>query len=164
MIGQRRWKIFQYDGWHHDGLWFSVFRAPAYIAEDGEHWDFAEGAGRVFVYQDPWQDEESERQEEAVREIYSKAMQKWDTLDQNKAWFEEFVILPYENILAIDETGDEFLSGPHIYVGRFERESGPFLPGRLTKLESAGRFSEKTCDPDPDKRVEIFERMTSRDK
>ena len=41
LIERRRWRVLQCERCHHDGVWFSVFRAPTYIADDGESWDYA---------------------------------------------------------------------------------------------------------------------------
>jgi Restriction endonuclease len=78
LIERRRWRVIECEGCHHDGVWFSVFRAPAYIADDGESWDYAEGTGQLFLhsFQDPWRTAESENDEEVKRPIHAKAMEK----------------------------------------------------------------------------------------
>jgi hypothetical protein len=166
LIARRRWKVLQCEECHHDGIWFSVFRAPAYIADDGKSWDYAEGTGQVNVdrFQDPWRTTESEHEEELQQAIYAAAMKKWETLDSNRAWLEQFLVLPYDNILAIDETGDDCFDGPHIYVARFDGKAAPFLPGVSTKLETIDRYSPRRCRADPEKRVQIFDRKTFSDK
>ena len=112
-------------------------------------------------HDDPWCTDESEREEEDQRAIHAKAMRKWDTLDRNKAWLEQFLVLPYDNILAIDETGDDFFGGPHIYVARFDGKTAPFLPGVSTKLKTVDQYSPRGCHADPDKRVKVFDRLES---
>jgi hypothetical protein len=162
-IERRRWKVFRFEGCHHDGIWFTVFRAPAYIADDGEHWDYAEGTGRIFLdpFEDPWRAAESEREDDVQRVAYSAAMTKWDTFNHDRAWLEEFLVLPYDNILALDEEGDDVFKHPQIYVAVFDGKAAPFLAGLRVKLETIDRFSLRYCAADPDKRVEIFDRLSS---
>lgn len=162
-IERGRWKVFRFEGCHHDGIWFTVFRAPAYIADDGEHWDYAEGTGRIFLdpFEDPWRAEESKREEDVQRVAYSAAMTKWDTLNHDRAWLEESLVLPYDNILALDEEGDDVFKHPQIYVAMFDGKAAPFLAGLRVKLETIDRFSLRYCAADPDKRVEIFDRLPS---
>jgi hypothetical protein len=161
LIGRRRWKVFQFEGSHYDGLRFCVFRAPAYIADDGQHWDYAEGCGRVFLHssQDPWRTNESEREEEEARALHHAAMEKWETLGRSRAWLEEFLVLPFDNVLAIDESGDDIFNEPHIYVSRFDGRSFPFLPEKFCQLQTIDRFSQIACNGDPANRVQIFERL-----
>ncbi len=39
-----------------------------------------------------------------------------DIPEQNRAWLEIVVFIPYERIINIDKDGDEYFRHPHIYV------------------------------------------------
>jgi hypothetical protein len=53
-------------------------------------------------------------------------MDVWEKLpDKNKAWFESWGVVLYEEILDIDERGDEWAEYPHVYV-LFEHDGRPF--------------------------------------
>jgi len=45
-------------------------------------------------------------------------LDEWDKLqEQEKAWYEAFVVLPYENVLDFDAEGDDvFSEGIHIFT------------------------------------------------
>lgn len=55
-----------------------------------------------------------------------------------EAWFERKALIPYDAILDIDELGDEYVDGPHIYVP-FNSISGPFS-GYSVSVESADSY------------------------
>jgi hypothetical protein len=35
-------------------------------------------------------------------------------------------VIPFDSIIDVDDKGDEFFSGPHIYAVPFSKEPGPF--------------------------------------
>jgi hypothetical protein len=67
--------------------------------------------------------------------------------------------LPYENVIDIDEKGDEFFDGPHIYVADFDHERGPFRRYTHINLETIIRWAPRRARVDPKARVEKFARM-----
>jgi hypothetical protein len=84
-------------------------------------------------------------------------MAVWDALPEaNKGWFETLAIVRFEDILDIDELGDDYVKEPHLYVP-FEPARGPF---RLyfEKLETIERFNSRTANPHASEmtRTEIF--------
>jgi hypothetical protein len=70
--------------------------------DDGVHWDYAETMDDSIVsgHQNPWYAES----EEDRFESRSAAFGIWDKFpEHNRAWFEIEHILPFENMLDIDE-------------------------------------------------------------
>lgn len=139
-----------------DGVRVLVERHFAFLDSDGEHWDFAEkmNDARPAPYHDPWRGEiePSEHENRAV------ALEIWNSLpEENKGWFEVHAVLPYENILDIDEEGDEYSDAPHIYTVPWVRGRGPSADVKWVTLKTIGR-GERRVDPDPENRVQKFPR------
>jgi hypothetical protein len=85
-------------------------------------------------------------------------MEIWAALPQDeRSWFLSYAVVPYENVIDIDDKGDEFFEGPHIYATDFVPVQGPFS-GWYGMVETAvDRFSApRTAEPDPATRVEKF--------
>jgi hypothetical protein len=81
----------------------------------------------------------------------------WDALPEaNRGWLEVLAIVRFEDILDIDEIGDDYVKEPHLYA--------PFEPGRgpfrlyVDKLETIERFNSRTASPHAPEmtRTEIF--------
>lgn len=72
-------------------------------------------------------------------------------------------MLPYENVIDIDEKGDEWFEGPHIYVAEFDPVRGPFRDYRRVKLATTVQWAPRQADPDPKARIEKFPRMPELD-
>lgn len=152
-----RWHVLTYKGSFSDGLHFVCARHFAYLGEDGEEWDYAEcmNDGPVDSSQNPWR----ERDDYDDSEARSAAMATWDAFPRNtKAWYEVLAVLPYENILDVDEKGDEYVQNPHIYTTEFAPKLGPFRYFRFW-LETISAWGARTGAADEDKRVEKFARL-----
>src|SRR5262249_43821942 len=123
----RRWSVYRFEGCHHDGLHFLRGRHFAFIDDDGVAWDYAEGMDDSSPFKNPWRTEEGRQHTQRVGEARATASAIWDAFpEENRAWLEEWLILPYENVIDIDEKGDEWFDGPHIYVSEFDPVRGPF--------------------------------------
>jgi hypothetical protein len=146
--------IYRLEECHHDGVHVLHRRCLAFIDDDGIGWDFAEKMNDAPAHTNPWRGEaDSNRVAEFDAERHL-AMHTWDELpENNRAWLEEFVILPYEQIIDIDEHGDEWFDGPHLYVGEFHPKRGPFREHIQRKLQTIGRWSARAADPNPEARV-----------
>ena len=134
----------------------------AYLGEDNEEWDYAEcmndAAGHS--HDNPWR----ERDDYNDTEARAAAMEIWNTLPEHtRAWYEIIAVLPYENILDIDEKGDEYVDSPHIYTTEFTRDRGPFC-GFQRSLENNSRWNPRSGIPDETKRVEKFPRLHTKKK
>lgn len=153
-----RWKVFRYRGCAAEGLQFDCRRSFAFIDDDHEHWDYAEGMNDARLRQEnPWHSEEESEAVKRESVARSIAMAVWEGLpERNRAWLEWRHVLPYDAILAIDEEGDEHFSYPHIYVGPFDPITGPFsyCYESLEALHGSGI----SADAEDAKRVQVFPR------
>ena len=86
-------------------------------------------------------------------------MDVWQALpEKNRAWYMVFAVLPYENILDIDENGDEWFEYPHIYTTPFHATDGPFRPYTLVSLQTVGNGTTRCGRADESKRIKKFPR------
>jgi hypothetical protein len=151
-----RWTVLRYRGCFSDGIRFVSSCHFAYLSDNGEQWDFAEcmDDGPVHPFQNPWR-EKDDQDDDSAR---SAAMQVWDAFpEQNRAWYEMLAVLPYENILDIDEKGDEHRGDPHIYTTEFVSTKGPFKHFLIT-LEVPSAWGGRHGWPVEEKRIQKFAR------
>jgi hypothetical protein len=157
-----RWGLYNVDRCQHDGVHILFRRHLAFLADDEAGWDYAEKMNDASPLDNPWMTDADEEIVKARRAARHEAMEVWDQLpEKNRAWFEIFLIVPYDSILAIDEDGDEFFKGPHIYTAPFTAAHGPFLPYERVKLETIGQWSARQGIPGECRRVKIFPRPSS---
>jgi hypothetical protein len=143
-----------YRGAFSDGLHFIVHRHFAYLGEDGEEWDYAEAMddGPVHYHFDTWSQDKSD-EASAAR---STAMSEWDALHEStRAWYEILAVLPYDNILDIDEKGDEHCQSPHIFTSAFGERNGPFCYF-IASVETIARWPRRYGSANPDRRIKKF--------
>lgn len=155
-IERGRWKPLRVKGCFHDGVHFELHKHFAFIDDDGEHWDFVEAEDRAPLadYEDPWRG-----RDEDTEDAHHSAWDLWNDLPEyNRAFYEWHLILPYENILDIDEGGDEHFSNPHIYTVPFTGRTDPFRENCDVTLETISRWSPRSCWPKEETRVEKFPR------
>ena len=145
------WKTYYFVRHCHDGLEFLSNKFFAYIADDGIHWDYVEEFN------------EARPPETYGQSLVSKADKKRDNAhsfwlripEKNRAWLEVRSVVLYNNIIAIDEDGDDIhYQSPQIYVP-FKPVNGPFepycFPG-LKPLQSLGH----RVNPDKKNRIKFF--------
>lgn len=129
-----RWRLAICSGHYHDGIMVLRQRSYAYIDDTGKKWDVIEGHDISRPMRDPWNKEDDSR------------VNYWEIWDQvpkkNKAWLVVEAAIPYENILAIDEDGDEICSVPHIYIQ--QQPDGKFFKGTRSYVRSDDNFNAKT--------------------
>lgn len=116
------WRVYSFIGHYHAGLKFLVRTHFAYIDDNGINWDSDENLNTSNHYNDPWAKKVDDKLEMKVRDFWNKIA------DKNRGTFEVIGVIPYEDILGIDEHGDENFPHPHIYV-RFDSKHGPFIGG-----------------------------------
>jgi Restriction endonuclease len=156
-VDRGRWVVRNYKGCFHDGLHFVTRRHFAFLDDDGVLWDYAETMDDSVVsrYQNPWTAEP----EDGNFESRNAAKDIWDGFpEHNRAWFEVEHILPFENVLDIDEKGDDWVDIPHIYTTPFASGNGPFRPHVSISLETIDRFAKRFGRADEENRVEKFPR------
>ena len=153
-----RWKLFQVDGCNHDGVHLIAHRYHAFLDAEGR-WDYApyvdDGPVRFddpWSGRDPWLAEDDE--EAALRSVVGSV---WHNLAENeKAWVERCLVLPYENIIAIDEDGDEVSRHPHIYVTISPVTDSPFRAELVGELKTIEAYNSRCGSGDPALRAKRF--------
>jgi hypothetical protein len=154
-----RWYVYKADTCKHDGVHLEFRRHLAFLDDDGFAWDYAEEMNDAIPHNNPWKTDEEERKSEAQQIARQEAFPIWERLpDKNRAWLDKFLIIPYENILAIDEEGDEIFRKPHIYTIPFSRADGPFRKHIRVKLKTIGQWDSRRGHADEGKRVNVFSR------
>lgn len=150
-----RWGVWRFHNCGAFGVELQHRRHLAFIHDDGEQWDYAERMNDAVQHDDPWPDPErpagdAERMED---------MRQWDQFPEgNKGWLEVMQVLPYDSIIDIDEDGDDFFRGAHIYVAQFSPEgAGPFADFNVVDLSTIGSWG-RSCQPESEKRLRIFPR------
>lgn len=147
------WMVWQYRGMSHDGLKFCVRRHFAYLSDDGKSWDAAMAVNDASSrHEDPWLgDHQNAEKRQAIYELWSKIP------EANQAWFEVVGVVPFEDILDIDELGDEYVQAPHVYATFAPGVRGPFK-GFIAEVESTSRWDQRSYYPDEktDGRIAYF--------
>ena len=149
-----RWRVIQVVGCFHDGVRVLSQRHFAFLDDDGERWDFASWTNDAVLskHEDPWS--EKSREDTHLRSL---AHDMWANLPtQNQAWYEVHAVLAYEQIIDIDELGDEWFQGPHIYAAASESGT-PFRTGAYCNVYRVSRDSPSSPAVD-EHRVEVFPR------
>jgi hypothetical protein len=138
----------------HEGLKFCVQRYFAYLSDDGKSWDAAMAVNdaRSRKPDNPWLGEDlHDEKRQTIFEFWNKIP------EPNQAWLEVVGILSFDDILDIDDLGDEYVQAPHVYA--------PFAPGRggpfksfVAEVETIGRWGRRSFYPDEksDGRIEYF--------
>jgi hypothetical protein len=155
-----RWLVRRFDGCFAGGARFLLRRCLAFLDDDGEAWDFAEKMNDAIPFNDPWKTKEDEEIREYRRTARQEAMEIWDKLPpHNRGWYELHGLIPFENVIDVDDKGDEFFEGSHVYTTSFSPESGPFRPFFPITLETVG---SRWGQAEKAKRIEKFPRAPVR--
>lgn len=139
------------------GLVIKTSMRPAWLSEDSSQWDAAINAsGQDLAHgRDVWK--EKTQEEEEVDQLASDA---WQALPASeKAWLYGEFILPYSNIVLIDDIGDDCFDGPHLLVTGW---ASGYRDGRLY-IETIERASKRTLEvegPDTPGRAAIYPEKT----
>lgn len=151
-----RWGVWEFHKCGAFGVELLHRRHFAFIDDDGEHWDFAERMNDALPYDDPWP--RVDRQYSDAARI--EDIRQWSKLPEaNQGWYELIHVLPYESIIDIDEEGDDFFRGPHVYVLPFlPTGNGPFADFKLVGLSTIGDWG-RSCADDEKMRVKVFPRI-----
>lgn len=151
----KKWRVFHPESITHRGLEVSTSWFHAYLDPTTGEWDAADLIATRHMQNDPWKvnDPENEKLDQAASAI-------WNALpDDNKAWLKVTGIIPFANIVAIDDMGDDIVTGTHIYVP-FTPNQGPF-DYFFVNLETVGFGHPKQWgDMDPKTRVVKFPPQT----
>lgn len=147
---QGKWRVVPFRGLGPLGLLIQAKRHFAYIDDKTEGWDIIEAVdvGKPSRHEDHW----AEPEEPAVSNLHARALHVWSALpDMNRANYYEEMLIRYEDILAIDEAGDELASFPHVYI-----ELDTELPQRKIMEPLQRYFGRGSFGPDPKDRLKFF--------
>ncbi|MFM9862279.1 MAG: hypothetical protein ACKVRO_01620 [Micropepsaceae bacterium] len=157
-VGERgRWRIMRVGDLVHDGLGVVYSRQAAFLDDDGVHWDAAElmNDNRPSRLEDPWHTQGVQYRVEDR----DAALDVWRNLpENNRGWLERVKVLPFENILDIDEGGDNSTAFPHVYTGRWDDQNGPFREYEYARIETIEMFNQRAISPKVKDRVKVFAR------
>lgn len=143
------WIVREFQGYYHGGLMFLWKKFFAYIDDKQQSFDFARAYDDSNPYENPWPPTTNSN------ELKSEIEEFWFSIpEQNRGWIEVTGYIPYEDIIAIDEDGDEEFEGPHIYVP-FSYEKRPFGDGYYAIFQYSQNGAQIEA-PDLRNRIEFF--------
>lgn len=150
------WRVYVFNEFVHAGIKFNIRRVCAYIADDGKHWDaalFYNHDAMMMRNDNPWAPDQQQQMEarKAILEVWEKLP------DKNKAWMDVRGIVPFEDIMDIDEHGDDWAEIPQVFA-EFNGDSGPFkyLLGGVKNVAQANEERVQIHNPQLADRVVFF--------
>lgn len=104
------WRVYHFVGHYYGGIKILIRTHYAYLDDDGASWDAEERVRTNLCLDDPWP-------KSVDNDLARRVRNFWDKVPEaNRAKLEVIAHIPYDDILAIDEGGDELFPFPHIYV------------------------------------------------
>lgn len=146
------WKSYYFVGHHHNGLVFLTRKFFAYIEDDRQHWDYVEqfDESRPHLFRAARRVTPDEEKRNEAHTFWLKIPEK------NRAWLEIRGVVLYDNIIAIDEVGDNiYFQMPQIYV-TFTNDNGPFEHYYYAILKLCQSFASRDAEPKDDMRIKYF--------
>jgi hypothetical protein len=141
-----RWRVVTFSGQSTYGLKYLIKKFFAYVDDERKGWDMVEAVNDASpAGDDHWHSATNEHeQRHRIVNFW------WKLPDHNRAWYIEEQCIRYEDILAIDETGDEHAHFPHVYV------EPSTLEKRFIKIEFVNSAFRPSFRPDPANRIKYF--------
>ena len=151
-----RWAKLQFKKCAYNGVRIIIHEHFAYLSMDGKEWDFAEAMDDAI--DDLWIDSEDLEKSKLERARHRHhAWILWDTFpNEERAKYKVIGVIPYENIVAIDELADDISRGPHLYVVGWNQKQGPFLNGMYLHFQTIDEYAPRIGNDAPDNRVKKF--------
>ena len=162
----RGWCVAEFAGNHLDCIRLNWRKFYAYLAEDGRHWDYANvynDAGLVRL-QNSWL---SEDDSDRLGELRLRIEKFWEEKipEGQRAHLKVECLIRYDDIIEIDERGDDVVQFPHVFVSL--KHCAPLrgtywgeliAPCKLQEENGQARISDprRLVNPDLSDRVEIF--------
>lgn len=145
-----RWRLYVPEQLTFRGLMVKIKWCPAYIDLESGQWDAANAVDEV-PYHELW------KADQPVEDLHRRASEIWHGLpDDKRGWLKVFGFVPYENILAIDDTREDgVFDGVQLYV-QFYPECGPFDQAVPYYILSSNQGQRNDRKPELDKRIKIF--------
>lgn len=153
VYSDEHWRLCPFDTLSHRGLVVEWASFMAFI-DDGPAWDAADANGFRQSHLHAgrkWNRGKYESSE------YDRARKFWNGLEEkNRAWVRTLAVIPYDRILAIDDVGDDYFSGTHIFC-RYERGT-PIAYSRvaLQPIKANGLAPMRLDGLEDSRRVEKF--------
>jgi hypothetical protein len=147
------WKVREVIKLGAHGVWIRLGRAPAWLSPDHQEWDAAlKTFDTDLGFEDPWHEPESTDHLACVQ----RAAAQWQQFPpEERAWFHLTGVISYQNIVAIDDIGDEHFEGTHVYIARW---SGGYINVFATVEPLRGGTEERYVESDTaEDRVEKFD-------
>lgn len=115
-----RWREHNFVEYHPLGLIVRMCEHFAYFDTDKKEYDFTEAVNLLY------RESDSEEDKDKQRKTIEKVENYWEYLPRrNQAKFFRNGLIRYNEMLVIDDKGDNLYKFPHIFVD-FDRASGPF--------------------------------------
>lgn len=148
------WMVWPYRSMSHEGLKFCTRRYFAYLSDDGNSWDAAMAVNdaRSSTHEDPWLgDDGFGEKRKAIHDFWNRIP------EANQASLEVVGVVAFEDVLDIDDIGDEYVQTPHVYAPFASGKRGPFTSAKA-EVETIGRGNRRSFYPntEADGRIEYF--------
>jgi hypothetical protein len=145
-----RWRVVNFGRLHAEGISFEHVRHFAAMNEDYSGWDIIDTVVVGELDQSIGRMAAPAKRDPEEQEQYWRAQHCWSSMpDHLRGNYYERLIIRYEDILAIDEVGDEYAEFPHVY---FDWDKKLDIVQAIEPLVTvAGPFW-----PDPANRITIF--------
>lgn len=155
-----RWRFAQYEQAIAQGVWVKLTEKFAYLADDRVSWDYMDSLNisAPSSHEDYW----APRTEDIdpSKPTQFDYWEVWNALpDNNKANYKEYGIIPYENIIDIDEVGDQYFEGPHLYLTPYDAAKGPFKDGKRLWVELNQSWDNVKINAKLEHRITWFENI-----
>lgn len=127
-----RWREYRAIDYYPTGLIVALQKHFAYIDTEKKEYDFTEVTNLIFRESDPEEDRSKRQEEQEKVESY------WEYLPRrHQAKFIRNGLIRYDEMLVIDDKGDNWYKFPHIFID-FDLRTGP-IAGSYEYLEVGGR-------------------------
>ncbi|MDB3936205.1 hypothetical protein N9383_05750 [Granulosicoccus sp.] len=147
-IQSPKWKVYECIGHYHNGLLITVRSFFAYFNPENEEWDADETYNLHQQKNKHWLPTTDRDREWEIRDWLSHKPQEL------QGTLQIIGLIPYEEIVAIDELGDHDSRFPHIFV-RFYEKCGPFYDGHRRNIITVNPF-RKIHSLHDEKRIKYF--------
>jgi len=145
------WAVYEFIGHYEIGIKILVRSHLAFFKDEGAEWDAMEVLRTNRHFDDRWAKPTDQKLQTKLRDIWQGVP------EENRAILQVVGLIPYEQILAIDEVGDEWFMHPHVYL-QVDDADGFFAGGAYGILCPSYQFSGSEYEADLEKRVEYFPR------
>jgi len=115
-----RWREYKAIDYHPSGLIVALRKHFAYVDTEKKEYDYTEAVNLIYRESDSQEDRSKQQADRDKIENF------WEYLPQrNQATFIRNGLIRYDEMLIIDDKGDEWHKFPHIFVD-FDSRMGPF--------------------------------------